>query len=132
MRRQWLPVAGLILLMAGLCLWSGFFGGRSPSTSYGYGSGLDRWSPVILLPTLAVNAVILAFAGWLIHVGLREDRGTTFAGGVLLILLSGHLPLRGPVLGVGGMPNDLLMFFLCGAALFCMSRFWVKVKTRHV
>jgi hypothetical protein len=122
--RQWLPV-GMILLMGGLCLWNWAF------NAYGTGyrdTTLDRWTAPVLLPTLVANVAMLAFAVWLMRVGLREDRSRPFAGGVGLFLLWAALRYADLFAAVGGMLGASVMFFLCGAALFGVARFWLHRK----
>lgn len=126
LKRQWLPV-GLMALMAGLCLWNGLFSVYDPSHSY-YGSGLDRWTASVVLPTLVTNAAMIAFAIWLIGVGLREDRGQLFGAGVGLFVLWAVLRYIDLFAAVGGMLGASMMFFLCGVALFAMARFWMHRK----
>jgi len=126
LRRQWLPV-GLILLMAAVCAWSSLFGVRDLQTGQ-FTNFADRWSADVLVPTIAVNAAMVAFALWLIRVGVREDQGAPFAGGVLLFLLWAIFRYVDLFAGIGGMLGAALMFFLCGAALFGMGRFWMKRK----
>ena len=124
--RQWLPV-GMILLMAGLCLWNSLF--NTHGTGAGYrGSELERWTPAVLLPTLVTNAAMIALAVWLMRVGLREDQGRPFTAGVLLFLLWAVLRYADLFAEVGGMLGASVMFFLCGAALFGVARFWMHRK----
>jgi hypothetical protein len=125
-RRQWLTAA-LMLLMAALCVWVGFFG-TPVSTSHFYGSDLERWTAAVILPTIATNIAMIVFAIWLIRAGLREDRARLFAAGVLVFLLWAVFRYADLFAGVGGMLGASLMFFLCGAALFGMARFWTRRK----
>jgi uncharacterized membrane protein len=121
-RRQWLPSA-LVLLMGALCVWVGCFGTPVSPNLY-RGNLLDRWTAPVFIPTLATNLAMIVFAIWLIRTGLREDRGRLFAAGVLVFLLWAVFRYVDLFAGVGGMLGASLMFFLCGAALFGMARFW--------
>jgi hypothetical protein len=96
---------GLVLLMALMGFWNAMVG-----------------TP--LAPTIAANVAMLGLALWLILVGLREDRGRPFTAGVLYFLtwaVCRYIDLFG---NLGGMLGAALMFFLCGAALFGVARFW--------
>ncbi len=107
-RRQWLP-CGLIALMAGLGLWSAVDGEA-------------------LVATLLANAAMVVFSLWLMHVGLREDRGVPFAAGVAYFLLWAVLRYI-DLFGVfGGMLGAASVFFLCGATLFGVAYFWRRRK----
>jgi hypothetical protein len=125
-RRQWLAAA-LMLLMAALCVWVGFFG-MAASANHFYGGDLERWTAAVILPTIATNIALIVFAIWLIRAGLREDRGTLFAAGVSVFLSWAVFRYADLFTGVGGMLGASLMFFLCGAALFGMARFWAHRK----
>ena len=107
-RRQWLP-CGLIALMAGLGLWSAV-GGEA------------------LVATLLANAAMVVFSLWLMHVGLREDRGGPFAAGVAYFLLWAVLRYIDLFGAFGGMLGAALVFFLCGATLFGVAYFWRRRK----
>ncbi len=122
-RRQWLPL-GITVLMASLCLWNGFFGAAHTHARTFW----DHWNPIVLLPTLAANVAMVVFAVWLMRVGLREDRGWPFTAGVLYFLLWAVLRYVDLFAGVGGMLGASLMFFLCGAGLFGVARFWMHRK----
>jgi hypothetical protein len=123
--RQWLPV-GLILLMAGLCWWNSLVG--LPATSRYDGHSLDRWTAPVVLPTLATNAAMVVFAIWLMRLGLREDRTRPFTAGVGLFLLWTILRYADLFGDMGGMLGASLMFFICGASLFAVARFWMHRK----
>ena len=124
-QRYWLP-AGLVGLYGGLSLWYllwRYFGSDNGTQSY-----LTSWSLPILIPFLITNIATVAMAVWLMRVGLREDRGRPFFGGVLLFLawaIARYCDLFG---GVGGMLGASLMFFLCGAGLFGLARYWSHRK----
>ena len=124
--RQWLA-AVLILLMAGLCVWVGVFNTPVPANQIDRGQ-LDNWTAAVLVPTVATNMALIVFAIWLMRTGLREDRGRLFAAGVLVFLLWAVFRYVDLFAGVGGMLGASLMFFLCGAALFGMARFWSHRK----
>jgi uncharacterized membrane protein len=124
--RQW-PALLMISLMAGLALWVGFF--KMPSPSYpAMLNRLENWTYVVAVPTVVANAVLLAFAVWLIRAGLKRDRGKLFAAGVALFLLWAVFRYIDLFAGVGGMLGASLMFFICGTALFAMARFWSHRK----
>lgn len=104
LKRQWLP-GSLVALMALLAVWSNVIGAP-------------------FLATILVNIVMVAFAAWLMHLGLRDDRGRPFAVGVMYFLLwtiMRYIDLFG---GFGGMLGAALMFFLCGAVLFGVALYW--------
>jgi uncharacterized membrane protein len=119
---NWLPLA-LLGLMAGLAasragfavFWHGGYASSSP---------LSAWSMPVALPALLCNAAMVVLAVWLMHVGLREDRGRPFAAGVLYFLLWAVLRYIDLFGHWGGMLGAALMFFLCGATLFGIARFW--------
>lgn len=124
-QRFWLP-AGLVGLYGGLSLWNILWG--AVGSDYGWRSQLDLWSLPILIPCLITNIATVAMAVWLMRVGLREDRGGPFFGGVVLFLawaIARYVDLFG---GVGGMLGAALMFFLCGAGLFVLARYWSHRK----
>jgi uncharacterized membrane protein len=82
--------------------------------------------------TIIANAAMIGFALWLMHLGLRDERGRLFAAGVLYFLawtIFRYIDLFGEH---GGMLGAALMFFLCGAALWAVASFWGKRKeVRH-
>lgn len=125
----WMPI-GLILLYGLLCFWSGLMGLNDNSNTYQYGYA-DRsalWSASLLLPCLLTNIATVALAIWLMKVGLREDRGKPFFGGVVLFLawaIARYVDLFG---GIGGMVGAALMFLLCGLGLFTLARYWSHRK----
>ncbi len=113
LRRQWIPF-GLLLVMVALAL-----------SSYTTQEGL-------LAATLLANFAMIAFAIWLMRVGLREEQGRLFAAGVLYFLLWSILRYVDLFGEAGGMLGAALMFFLCGAALFGLATYWGKHKgIRH-
>ena len=123
LRRQWLPAA-LIGLMIGLCLWSWACGAPGPRyVNYMQRSAL-LLTPEVLAPTLACNAAILVLCVWLLRLGVSEDRGRPFVGGVLLFLAWAVVRYV-DLFGVGGgMLGAAAMFLVCGAILFIVARFW--------
>ena len=130
--RQWLPLA-LVLLLAGLCCWSGLFSQYDPQQPwYGYygdsARDMQKWTPQVLLPVAAVNVAMVALALWLMRLGLREDRTEPFAAGVLYFLLWAVLRYADLFAGVGGMLGAAVMFLLCGVGLLAVARFWLHRK----
>lgn len=130
--RQWLPLC-LVLLLAGLCFWSGLFNMHdAPYDAFGYRGAstpsLSTWTPQILVPVAAVNVMMIALALWLMRVGLREDRSGPFAAGVLYFLLWAVLRYEDLFSGVGGMLGAAAMFLLCGVALLAVARLWMHRK----
>jgi uncharacterized membrane protein len=105
--RQWLPF-GVMLLMLAFAAWDRL---------------LSR-SGLALIPTVLANVAMLAAAYWLVTIGLREDRGQPFAGGVIYFLLWAILRYIDLFGDAGGMLGAALMFFLCGAAVFGVAMFW--------
>jgi len=116
LRAQWLPV-GLAFVMAFAGVWAAGhnFGGTKEDTN---------WIP----PAAAANVAMLALALWLMNVGLRDDRGRPFAFGVIYFLLWSVCRYADLFGARGGMLGAALMFFLCGAALFGLARFWSQRK----
>ncbi|MDY0169078.1 MAG: DUF2157 domain-containing protein [Thermoguttaceae bacterium] len=120
--RPWLPLA-MVVLMAVLGLWSVVV------QAFGGPSQLEAAS---LLPTLLANVALIALAMWLMHVGLREDRGRPFTAGVLLFLLWAVLRYIDLFGDFGGMLGAALLFFLCSLTLFGVAMFWRSRKeARH-
>ena len=81
-----------------------------------------------MVPTVAANVAMAVLALWLIGVGLSEERGQPFAGGVLLFLLwilMRYIDLFGEL---GGMLGAALMFFVCGCVLLGVMLFWRNRK----
>ena len=131
LRRQWLPLA-LLLLLVGLCFWCGLFthySEKGGAISY-YDSYTDsaKWTPPIFVPMIATNMAMIVLSLWLMRVGLREDRTTPFAVGVLYFLFWAVLRYIDLFAGVGGMLGAALMFLLCGVGLFAVARFWLHRK----
>ena len=96
---------GLVLLMAFMSFWNAMAG-----------------TPLAL--TIAANIAMLGLSLWLILAGLREDRRRPFTAGVIYLLtwtVCRYIDMFG---NLGGMLGAALMFFLCGAALFGVARFW--------
>ncbi len=126
-RRQWLPLT-LIALMAGLCVWSGLFNQYDPNHIWHGRSLMGKWSPQVLLPVAAFNAMMVVFALWLMRVGLREDRTIPFTVGVLYFLLWTVVRYVDLFAGVGGMLGAAILFLLCGLGLLAIVRFWSHRK----
>ncbi len=124
-QRFWLP-SSLIVMFAALSLWNLFSGfDRSEAR---LGSSLGNWTFAVLIPCVAVNVATVTMAIWLMRVGLREDRGRPFGGGVMLFLtwaVVRYVDLFG---AVGGMIGAALMFSMCGVGLFSLARFWSQRK----
>ena len=111
-RRQWLPLV-MVATMVALSLSQLLLGEQRPR------DGLGVW-----LPVLTANAAMIGLSLWLMWIGLRDDRGMPFSGGVLFFLLwivSRYADLFG---ALGGMLGAALMFFLCGCALLGVVWFW--------
>jgi hypothetical protein len=105
-RRQWVPFC-LFGLMFFLQFWQFIQG--SP------------W-----LPTIASNIGMLALSLWLISLGLKEDRGLPFLGGVLYFLLWATVRYIDLFGDFGGLLGAALMFFLCSGTLFAVSIYWSR------
>jgi hypothetical protein len=88
-------------------------------SNIGYVSHL---SPLLFVILANVAMIVLAF--WLIHIGLRDNRGRPFAGGVLYFLLWTILRYVDLFGDFGGMIGAAMMFFLCGGALFGVAFYW--------
>lgn len=129
LQRQWFPLL-MILLLAGLCVWSGIYNqyDGGPSGPRYYSHDINRWSAQILVPLAAVNAMMIVLALWMMRVGLREDRTLPFAAGVLYFLFWSILRYADLFAGVGGMLGAALMFLLCGVGLLAVARFWLHRK----
>jgi hypothetical protein len=85
------------------------------------------------LPTVIANIAMITLAVWLMHVGVREEQGLTFAAGVGYFLLWSILRYVDLFAEAGGMLGAAGMFFLCGLALFGLSILWRRRKElRHV
>lgn len=106
-RRQWMPL-GIALAMALMAL-----------------VNLSSHTYVI---TILANVLMIAFAVWLMHVGLREEDGGLFSAGVAYFLLWSILRYFDLFGAAGGMLGAAVMFFLCGAALFGLAHFWGRRK----
>jgi uncharacterized membrane protein len=76
-----------------------------------------------VLPTLLVNAAMVAGAFWLMQIGLRDDRGRPFGAGVTYFLLWAVLRYV-DLFGVRSMAGAALVFFACGGVLFAVARYW--------
>jgi uncharacterized membrane-anchored protein len=116
LRAQWLPL-GLAFAVAFAGVWAA-------GHDFGSTKADTNWIP----PTAAANIAMLALALWLMNVGLRDDRGRPFAFGVIYFLvwtICRYVDLFGER---GGMLGAALMFFLCGAALFGLAKFWSRRK----
>ncbi len=107
--RQWVPL--------GACL-----GAVAMGFCDAAGASDTAWAT-----TIFANLAMLVLAIWLMHVGLRDERGLVFTAGVVYFLvwsLSRYVGLfrQGGLLGAAG------MFFLCGLALFGLSILWRRRK----
>jgi uncharacterized membrane protein len=109
-RRQALPISLTLVMLVSL-LWHLLF--REP-----------------VVPTILANLGMLALAAQLIRTGLHEDRGLPFTVGVLYFLLWTILRYIDLFGDFGGMLGAAAMFFLCGAALFFVARYWQRRKAR--
>lgn len=110
---RWFPLA-LLVFFSLLGFWTASFG-------------------IPLATTIAANVAMVGLSIWLMRVGLSEDRSRPFLAGVAYFLIwaiSRYIDLFGDF---GGMPGAALMFFLCGAGLYGMARFWTMRKAvQHV
>jgi hypothetical protein len=109
-RRQWVPLAlaALMAILALLCTIGGFEG--------------------LVLITILSNVAMVSISLWLISVGLRDDRGIPFAGGVtyfLLWVILRYIDLFG---NAGGMLGAAGLFFVCGLGLAGVAWFWHQRK----
>jgi uncharacterized membrane protein len=111
-RRQWLPL-GLMSLMTLLLGW--------------WAVGLGP-----LIPTVLANVAMIAAGFWLLHTGLEEDSGRTFAAGVIYLLIWAVVRYVDMFGDFGGMLGAALVFFLCGIALFGVAWYWRHRKERFV
>jgi len=107
---QWVPL--------GICLGAVLMGFWDVAAQ-----GQMSWAPTII-----ANLAMLALAIWLMHVGLRDERGLAFAAGVLYFLLWSILRYVDLFAEAGGMLGAAGMFFLCGLALFGLSALWRRRK----
>ena len=111
--RQWVPLGACLGAVAmGLCDAAGASGTAWATTSF-------------------ANLAMLTLAIWLMHVGLRDERGLVFTAGVVYFLvwsLTRYVGLfqQGGLLGAAG------MFFLCGLALFGLSILWRRRSSSAV
>lgn len=125
-RRQWLPLL-LLLLMMSLALWESLASSLRQSLA-----GFSDAAVAAFVPTLLANAAMIGYGLWLIALGLREDRGRPFAAGVCYLLLWAVLRYADLFGRLGGMLGASLMFFLCGATLFGVALYWRRRKeVRH-
>ncbi|MEX0977958.1 MAG: DUF2157 domain-containing protein [Pirellulales bacterium] len=112
-RRQWVPLAFVLAIAALATL------GLMPEVG-------------VVIPTVIANLAMLGFALWLMHAGLHDEQGVTFAAGVIYFLMwtiFRYIDLFGDY---GGMLGAALMFFLCGAALWGLTIVWGRRKEiRH-
>ncbi|MFO0867015.1 MAG: DUF2157 domain-containing protein [Gemmataceae bacterium] len=127
--RLWLPAA-LTLAFAAISylnLWTEGLGFRMHDRFDSAG----RWTYALFV-TLLANAFFIAAAFWTMWLGLREERGFPFAGGVAAFLfwtILRYIDLFAPF---AGMLGAALMFFLCGAVLFGVAIYWHQRKrSRH-
>jgi hypothetical protein len=111
-KREVVPI-GMLLLMTAFGFWNAIVGEA-------------------LLPTVLANAAMIVFALWLIQVGLRNDRGALFVGGVVYFLLWAVLRYIDLFGEFGGMLGAAVVFFLCGATLFGVALFWRQRKAVQV
>lgn len=131
LRRHWMPLS-MMLFVAGTCLWHSMYELPAPCYyNYNYAPWLDRSFTITLIPALTANALILVFSIWMIRVGLREENGRIFAGGVILTLAVAVMRYIDLFEKAGGMIGAALMFFLCGTVLFGVARFWQTRKSQR-
>ena len=105
-RRQWVPLA----ISAG-AIAMGLF-------------DIIVWgtNTVALVPTIIANLAMITLAIWLMHVGLRNERGVVFATGVCYFVLWSVLRYVDLFADASGMLGAAGMFFLCGLMLFACRR----------
>jgi hypothetical protein len=116
-RRQWVP-----LLLSGVMIYCALF----VATQRRWDSG-DA-VPGAWLPTLACNAAMVGLAIWLMHIGLREERGQTFSAGVCYIMLWSVLRYFDLFSDFGGVLGAAALFLLCGVTLFGLAAWWGRRK----
>jgi len=71
---------------------------------------------------------MLLLAVWMMAVGVRDEIGALFAGGVLYFLLWTVLRYVDLFSDMAGLLGAALMFLFCGAVLFGLSVVWRKRK----
>jgi uncharacterized membrane protein len=122
--RLWLPV-GMVGLMFGMTVWHAMLGGPANRLM------AAREGLVVAVPTIFANIAMLALAFWLMLLGLREERGLPFAGGVLYFLLWSVMRYIDLFGDFGGLLGASCMFFTCGAALAGFALFWHSRKKQR-
>ena len=120
MQRQWLPLVWMAGIGVSALLNVPFVGGSSPQAEN------VAWAPAII-----ANAAMLAFSFWLIHVGLREERGLPFAAGVVYFLVWTICRYFEWFDRAGGILGAAVLFFLCGSVLLAATVFWFKRMKSH-
>ncbi len=116
-RRQWPPLA-----MSAVMIFCALF----VASNTGEHSG--EVLPGAWVPTLLCNAAMVGLAIWLMHVGLREERGRTFAVGVCYIMLWSMLRYFDLFSDFGGVLGAAALFLLCGVTLFGLAMWWGRRK----
>jgi len=127
--RIWLP-AGLTAAFATISylnMWA---------ATAGVGARFDntpaRWMYAFFV-TIVANVFFVAASFWTMWLGIREERGLVFAGGVAAFLLWTIFRYIDLFAAYGGMLGAALMFFLCGAFLFGVAIYWHRRKeSAHV
>jgi uncharacterized membrane protein len=122
-----IPLA-IIGAMGFLCIWHGMMNVHGmPYRPYYIDSQL-KWTYPILVPVIIVNVLMVAFAIWLMRIGMKDDRVKIFALGVAYFLLWAVMRYFDLFSGMGGMLGAAMLFFICGAVLYGVARLWQRRK----
>ena len=122
-----IPLA-IIGAMGFLCIWHGIIDVHGMSYHYYYGDSPLKWTYPILVPVIIVNVLMVAFAVWLMRIGMKDDRGKIFALGVAYFLLWAVMRYFDLFSGIGGMLGAAMLFLLCGVVLYGVARLWQRRK----
>lgn len=117
LERNWLPL-GLCVSVVLMC--------SLDILGHGYANVYKAYGS-----TIVGNLAMLGFALWLMHLGLRDERGIVFASGVGYFIVWSivcYSTLFGELFGMLGAAG---MFFLCGLVLLVLSVFWHRRKERR-
>jgi uncharacterized membrane protein len=116
----------VVFAMGLLAIWHGLM--YAYDVSYRSYYAYSQWTYPALVPVVIVNVLMVAFALWLMAVGMKNDRVGVFASGVAYFLLWAIVRYFDLFSGIAGMLGAAVLFLICGILLYVVARLWQHRK----
>ena len=123
------PLAAPLLIvwtMGFLSIWHGLM--YTYDVAYRSYDHYSQWTYPTLTPVVIVNVLMVAFAVWLMAIGMKRDRVAVFSLGVAYFLLWTVIRYFDLFSGIAGMLGAAVLFLICGLLLYVVARIWQHRK----